>query len=583
MANEYFALLKEWCDTLLELQVTEKKAPALYGGILCPSCARIHGRCADAIHPMMYLYHETGEEKYLTSAKLLFNWAENNMSRPDGSLVNDTNSSWRGITVFFTIQLGEALLYYGELLDPLTHRRWRERLDSCAAFLADFIPRANANVNYPITCTAALAVAGRVLQKESYLAQARELADRALEFFAPDGLIFGEGHSTGEVSPKGCRPVDLGYNVEESLPGLYSYAEHSGDERILEKVMASMQEHLQFMLPDGAWDNSWGNRSNKWTYWGSRTSDGCQVGYAPLAKGSPLFGEAAQRNFELYRACTHNGLLHGGPMYAEAGEPPCVHHTFCHAKALTAMCECGFAPPSPRLPLPRETAQGLRYYPTPRVALLAGGPWRATVADHDIDYLQSGHAMGGALTMLWHRTVGPVCAASMTEYQLVEANNMQLPQYFEDICQTPRIEYQENGRWYRSVNDRSACMQPEQGTPAVQAEGILRDGAQNGSCAYRIRYEAAGEVFHLALSAEAENAVYCLPVIARANDPVQIEGGCARIGRGRGTLVIEASSPIELRTLPQPRVFNPVGGFLSVPLLLRLRAGEQTDIRLRVE
>ena len=51
MANEYFALLKEWCDTLLELQVTEKKAPALYGGILCPSCARIHGRCADAIHP----------------------------------------------------------------------------------------------------------------------------------------------------------------------------------------------------------------------------------------------------------------------------------------------------------------------------------------------------------------------------------------------------------------------------------------------------------------------------------------------------------------------------------------------------
>ena len=75
------------------------------------------------------------------------------MSRPDGSLVNDTNSSWRGITVFFTIQLGEALLYYGELLDPLTHRRWRERLDSCAAFLADFIPRANANVNYPITCT----------------------------------------------------------------------------------------------------------------------------------------------------------------------------------------------------------------------------------------------------------------------------------------------------------------------------------------------------------------------------------------------------------------------------------------------
>lgn len=583
MATEYFMLLKDWCDALLQLQVTEKKMPALYGGILCPACARIHGRCADAIHPMMYLYHETGEERYLESAKLLFNWAQNNMSRPDGSLVNDTNSAWKGITVFFTIQLGEALLYYEELLDPLTRRRWRERLERCAAFLADYIPRAAANANYPITCAASLAVAGRVLQNKGYMAQARQLAREALDFFTSDGLIYGEGRPVQEVSPKGCRPVDLGYNVEESLPGLYSYIEHSGDKEILDRVMASMEEHLQFMLPDGAWDNSWGNRSNKWTYWGSRTSDGCQVGYAPLAGRNPLFGEAAQRNFELYRACTHNGLLYGGPMYAAAGEPPCVHHTFCHAKALTAMCECAFMPPAPRLSLPRETAQGLRYYPSSRVALLADGPWRATVADHDIEYVESGHAKGGALTMLWHQTVGPVCAASMTEYQLVEANNMQLPQYFEDICQTPRIEYQQGGRWYRSINDRSAWMELEQDAAAVCAGGILRDGAQNGEYSYHIRYEADGEMFCLRLSAGVEGAVYCLPVIAQSGDPVSFTEGGARIGRGGKTVVIQATSPVELRDTPLPRVFNPVGGFLTVQLQIRLQAGKETQIHLWVE
>ena len=43
--NEYFDLLKEWCDRLLSLQVTEFQEKEFYGGIMCPSCGRIHGRC----------------------------------------------------------------------------------------------------------------------------------------------------------------------------------------------------------------------------------------------------------------------------------------------------------------------------------------------------------------------------------------------------------------------------------------------------------------------------------------------------------------------------------------------------------
>ena len=35
--NEYFDLLKEWCDRLLSLQVTEFQEKEFYGGIMCPS------------------------------------------------------------------------------------------------------------------------------------------------------------------------------------------------------------------------------------------------------------------------------------------------------------------------------------------------------------------------------------------------------------------------------------------------------------------------------------------------------------------------------------------------------------------
>lgn len=48
------------------------------------------------------------------------------------------------------------------------------------------------------------------------------------------------------------------------------YALMAKDTDLLTLVDRSMATHLEFMLPDGAWDNSWGTRSFKWTYWGGR-------------------------------------------------------------------------------------------------------------------------------------------------------------------------------------------------------------------------------------------------------------------------------------------------------------------------
>ena len=98
MDDLYFPLLKSWCDRLIELQVRDTGVKELDGGILCPACHVIHGRCPDAIYPMMYLADATSEEKYLAAARKLFTWQQN-MLTDEGSVYNDGNSDWQGITV----------------------------------------------------------------------------------------------------------------------------------------------------------------------------------------------------------------------------------------------------------------------------------------------------------------------------------------------------------------------------------------------------------------------------------------------------------------------------------------------------
>jgi len=530
----------------------------------------------------MYVADRTGDSKYLESAKLLFNWSEN-MTRPDGSYINDTNSEWKGITVFSTIQLGEALYYHGHLLDEETRRIWTKRFQAGIEFLYQFIDGASANINYPITCAASMAIAGRILNESKYSEKAKELAHRALAFITDDGLIFGEGRPNDCITPKGCRPVDLGYNVEESLGGLVTYGIITGDEVVLSAAEKSMETHMEFMLPDGAWDNSWGTRSNKWTYWGSRTSDGCQIAYGLLAERNPVFEEVVYRNTKLLQACTHNGLLYGGPMYVSAGEPPCVHHTFCHAKAIATLLEHDIQPKGGQK-LPRELAQGIKYFPSVHVALLAKGKWRATVSDYDFDYVEEGHATGGAITMLWHEAVGPVIAGTMTRYHLVEPNNMQIPQYTANICLTPRIEYQKGMIYYRSINDKKALVRYADGeTIHVDVNGNLVDGKQNGDIKFRANYLFSTEEVQIKVQTETDDAVYRLPIISKNTDPVKfINDKHVEIIRDSAKIEIQSSLPMCINGNKPNRIFNPVGGFEAIPLFMKMEKNKEAVFSIKV-
>jgi hypothetical protein len=599
----YANLLRTWCDGLVAHQVTGMSDPALGGGLLCAACGLIHGRCGDAVYPLLRMAHTSGDEQYLRAAIAVHEWSQRTVSRADGSWVNDVSlSTWQGITVFHAIALAEALHHHGSVLDPATRSRWTDRLARAAKFLDGFITIETGNVNYPVTASLAFVLCGQLLGDSHLVERGRGLAHEVLAQFTPAGFLFGEGHPLKGVSPKGCRPVDLGYNVEESLPSLALYAKLTGDKIVLDQVVAALKTHVEFMLPDGAWDNSWGTRNYKWSWWGSRTSDGCHPGLVLLAEHDPRFREAARRNVELMRACTHDGLLYGGPDYFAHGDPACVHHTFTHAKALATVLDRAewSAGPVARPALPRDEIYALKSFPDIGTHLAAVGPWRATVTEYDWEYVEhvqagggsagGGHVSGGALSVLFHRALGPVLTASMTEYQMIEISNQQAYRDNFHIGLTPRIECASGETTYTSLNDLKATLTAERhgGGVVFNARGRLltasRHAPESGDVEYRLAYTFNEAVVEIAASASGTlpgPMKLIVPVIARASEQVEpMDRQTVRISKTKGTLTIRTDAAAGFAHIPAERTFNLVPGFEAVPLEIVLLPGAEARVRL---
>lgn len=589
--NIYFQILRKWCDKLVELQITEKSRPELNGGILCPSCGRIHGRCSDAMYPMLYLYKKTGEKKYKDCGMRLFSWSDN-MYHEEGFFYNDTNSSWRGITVFSAAQLGECLLDFGDYLTAEERRSILGRFEKCAEYLREHIEEIGGNINYPVTCAYTMAVARAVTGREEYAAKAKTLAHKMMRYFTEDGLLYGEGHNRQEVSPKGCRPVDIGYNVEESLPALLQYAVMEKDEEIYGPVLKAMKTHLEFMLPDGAWDNSFGTRNYKWSYWGSRTSDGCLTGYG--LTGEPVLAEAVKRNTLLLAQCTGDGLLYGGPMFQSAGEPPCVHHTFCHAKAFALLLEKVSPEQLAELNdfrrtvfLPSDLRDGARFFPSVQVLLLGKGDWRATITGYDVEYCKWGHPSGGAVSLLWHKQLGPVLAGTMGNYELVEPNNMQLLRRSMPSCLTPRIEYIRDGREYRSIYDKSASMSWQESghTVFVSVAGKMTasDGSQGET--FSLEYRLSSRGFRIKACCSGKSSLI-IPLVSEEGEEVLLDGNRRelRIVRRQGAVLRLSGDRCYCLPEGSPekifREFSPVGGMQAVKIVFPVEKNESVSCEL---
>jgi len=604
----YENLLRDWCDGLIAHQMNNMYPPALAGAFVCPACGLLHGRCADAVHPLLRVAHMTGDPKYVRAAELVYNWSELQVSRPDGSWINDvTLSPWQGITVFRVVALGEALRHHGEVLDEAMRRSWTERIARAAAFLDGFIAIDTGNINYPIASSYALALSAVLLGEHRYMDKARALAHQALEYISPQGLIFGEGHPQTARTAKGCRAVDLGYNVEESLPALALYSVLSGDGAVRARVVESLRAHLEFMLPNGAWDNSWGTRNFKWTWWGSRTSDGCHPAFAALADEDPRFIEAARRNMQLMAQCTHESLLYGGPDLAAHGDYACIHHTFTHAKSLATALDLAASrlDPPAQAQLPRDLPYGVRSFPEIHTHLVSVGPWRATVTDYDFEYIETvqgggsrggggGHATGGALSMLYHQQLGAVTVASMTHYQALEITNQQPVRGNDSKTLTPRIECALQGmESLTSLNDLQVAveLQRKDGIVQLRAQGQLMTTAHhvptNSSLHYKLLYEVSENWVEIEAGVEVEEfngkaLRYLLPVAASHEDQVEVHAlGEVWIHRKGGMLKISTDARKGFAVEAKVRIFNLVPGILCAELAVDLEADK--DVKIRIE
>ena len=603
-ARPYGELLRTWCDGLIAHQETEIADDGVRGALVCPACGIIHGRCGDAVYPLLRMARTTGDAKYVRAAVAVHEWSERNVSRADGSWVNDvTLSSWQGITVFHSIALAEALHHHGELLDAATRKQWTDRLARAAKFLDGFITIETGNINYPVTASYCFALCGQVLGEPKYTERGRGLAHASLEQFTANGFLAGEGHPLTGVTKKGCRSVDLGYNVEESLPALAMYSVLTGDTVVLDQTVKALRTHMEFMLPDGAWDNSWGTRNYKWSWWGSRTSDGCHPAYVLLADHDPKFREVAWRNLELMAACTHEGLLYGGPDYFVHGDLPCVHHAFTHAKALATVLDRGgtLLESTERVALPRDEAYGLKSFPEIGTRLAAVGDWRATVTENDYEYVEQvqagggqggGHATGGALTMLYHRGLGPILTASMTEYKLVEISNQQVVRGGPTMALTPRIEYVVAGATYTSLSDLEAVLTAKEtaGQVAFEASGQLLTASHKpvagGEIQYRLKYTVSAGGVEIVARADGASAAgqvrLILPVISRRDETVvSADAKTVVIAKAKGPLLVRTDAVKGFEAVPKERTFNLVPGFECLALEVAMELGK--DVLIRIE
>lgn len=585
------SLVATWCDALLARQISGTGDKMIDGGIACPACGVMHGRVCDLVYPLVYRWSTTGDGKYLAAAEKAVEWSEATMLREDGGLYNDYQTLWWGTTVFAQIAIGKTLLYYDDRLPRDLHSRWSEIFRRETDFVVERFDEKfvnTTNVNYPAAFCEAMALAGVVMKDDDKTARAKAMAKKLMAQFLPDGLVTGEGAPMSKRSPRGHAYVDLGYNLEETLPSLLAYAEMCGDEKMKDAVLASAARHAEFILPDGGIDDSFGSRSPKWTYYGSRTSDGMLSVLVALAKaGVPWAGRAMERHLELFRRCTNSaGLLAGGVQYEAADEPACVHHSFSHIKSLVDVLRGGSIPrKGADARLPRETCYGLKSFPSIGVELAAVGPWRATFAGGD-SFVQGmvGHRVsGGGPSLLWHEAVGPLIVGTMADYSIIEARNLQDLRHERTVLSMmPRIEA---GDMSSSARDVDVEMKATCVSNAVvcSARGQLTGKRGSRGAAYELVSRVDEKVFSLCGKCGVD-ARFILPVVALNTDRVEIGNGRVRIEKGSSVVMIESELPFELaKTDRGDRAFSPIGGFLCAYLTAPIRAGDAFGVRLSVE
>lgn len=560
--TQVYNLMKSWCDELLKTQLDMPEQPLLDGALLCPACALVHGRCADMILPLVLLYKETGEEHYLTAAKKLIDWTEYNLLTEHDDYRNDLANRWKGTNIFSSLAIGETLHRFGEVLDKGTFDKWDTIFRRRAAAAIGFCETVHPHINYNAGAAAMFAFAYNYTGEQKFLEQALNQEAFCREHFDSQGLFFGEGKPLDGTTAKGCHFIDMGYNLEESIPLLVMHAVWLKDPEKIEYYMQRALDHLGFLLPDGAIDNSWGTRQNKWTYWGSRTSDGMHEGLVYVTRDNPVIAKAVRKNVELLEACTVYGRLYGGLMYHAAYEPACIHHAFDHAKSLAVLylemgnefdaCENAV--------LPRES-EGVKAYQNGYLYTVTKGDFIATVNACDTHIYSCSETGGGAVSMLWNKDYGAVMAATLNRFVTTEPQNMQIQRHVdEELCNTARIG--------RSDMDKTVEL-------ARDGYTITATSEQNG---FEIKYDFCDDGVKFTIVSD-KDTEYVLPIVSQSGDSIKI---CDNEIIFKDMLSVSFDGECTVTPDSEKRHFHPVGGFQYKHLTFPVSAEKALNITIKI-
>ena len=556
MKKRAYKLMKQWCDALLTYQVNTH-SPYTNNSLLCPACHVIHGRIADLCFPLTAIWRSTKDEKYLKKADELIDWSEYNLITPDGLWYNDAGNHWIGTSAFSALSIGEALYHFGDTLPEKYKTKWLSvfvRITN-AVFNLDKNESFRPVSNYYCGFAAVLAMRACLTGESVFRDKAKIWADAVSERFDENGILFGEGYPM--TADDGSRTVDMGYNLEESIPLLLRYATLTGDN--MEFFKERLLDHLYFLLPDGAIDNSFGSRHNKWTYWGSRTSDGLAEGLA-LVLDEPVFYEACESVLSMYEKCTHDGLF-AMPMAHEAHEPTCLHHTFTHAKALAALSVHEDVPSPCKPQLPCKSYHGIKEYQNGRLLLVSNNNFRATFSAINAGFLPD-HAAngGGSMNLLYHRSYGPICAATSAEYIPSEPLNQQYQRNSDKYeCMTAQFEV--GGKY--ACKDKSVRLASENMTVTASAEF------------WQAKYTVNEDSVDILLISE--NAVYNLPIVCGKSTVVNVSDDKHSVTIGNSLSVVSDTS---LNIDGNKRVFNQVGGLMYLPISVDVKGTVSLSVKV---
>ncbi len=558
--TQVYNLMKDWCDELLKTQLSMSD-PLLDGAILCPGCAVVHGRCADMVLPLVLLYRDTGDEKYLTAAKKLIDWTEYNLLSENKDYRNDLANRWKGTNIFTCLMLGETLHRFRDVLDKATFEKWdkifRERATAAIGFCEKVVP----HINYNAGAAAMFAFAYNYTGEQKFLEQAQKQEEFCRAHFDEQGLFFGEGKPLDGTTEKGCHFIDMGYNLEESIPLLVLHALWMNDSEKLKFYTDRAIDHLGFLLPDGAIDNSWGTRQNKWTYWGSRTSDGMHEGFVHIAKDNPVIAKAVRRNIELLEACTVDGRLYGGLMYHSANEPACIHHAFDKVKSLAILyLEMGDEYESClEVELPRER-DGVKSYQNGYLYTITKGDFIATVNACDTHIYPSCETGGGAISMLWNKGYGAVMAATMYRFVTTEPMNMQIVRHVDnEICNTARL----------GLSDTDKTVELSQQDYTITASSV--------KSGFEIKYDFLEDSVNISILSS-KDGEYVLPIVSKLGDGVELLENEVVFNN---MLSVSFDSEYTIDPADEKRHFHPVGGFQYKHITMPVYANQKLNITIK--